>query len=193
MPKALDPKTRSAPVARRPGLVRLIGAVLVVYALGTAPGTALAEEPLRLALVRDAADLRSVEGSAGCVRGRLYVVRSFDAGARRVWVGDVLEITSAEAGAIAPGPRDGLVRPDREDGWRLELPDANAVLASAPGGSAEAATHRVLLGRRPDGSRPAACRTQVELLEEREAIVERLRRLAISPSGSRAVEVRVSP
>jgi hypothetical protein len=127
------------------------------------------------------------------VRGRLYVVRNFAAGARRVWVADVLEITSAAAGAMPPGQQDGNVRDDPEEGWRIELPDADAVLASAPGGSAEAATHRVLLGRRPDGSRPVACRTEIELLEDRGAIVERLRRLAISPSGSRAVEVHVSP
>ena len=55
-----------------------------------------AGEPLRLRLVREAAGVEAAD-AGGCIRGRLSVVRSFDAAgaARGVWIADTLERTPA--------------------------------------------------------------------------------------------------
>ena len=64
-------------LARLQGLGRLIVLGIALLALASAIGTpAQAGEPLRLHLVRSAADTEAA--GAECIRGRLYAVRAFD-------------------------------------------------------------------------------------------------------------------
>lgn len=171
-------------------------ASLAVYGvIMTVAGAAFAEEPLRLDLLREPSDLASLADGGECVRGRLYVVRRFDAEAavRRVWVADVLELKGAAGDPIPSGQYAAGVHEDAEGDWRIELTAVNAVLAASDPGAGEASLHLALLGRRPEGPRPGACVTADETLEDRSAIVARLRKLTESPGGERAVEVRVRP
>jgi len=191
--KSLLANTRSR--ARRAGVACFVHGVLVAAAVLVAAGGAFADEPLRLDLLRDGEDLAALAGVGDCVRGRLFLVRSFDAAAasRRVWVADVLETTSVPGGAIPSGQYAGLVREHGEGGWRIELTEVDAVLGASKDGSDDSRAHRVLLGRRPDGPRSDACLSSEERLEDRSAIVARLRHLAASPAGARPIEVRVQP
>ena len=175
----------------------LVCGVLGVALLG-APG-AQAAEPFRLLLVREA---EATEGA--CIRGRLFVVRSFsqtDAD-RGVLLADTLELP----GGAAPAPAASFATSDlhlgsaREDGplgWRIEIDatDGSRPLRAKPASDlleAEAAGS-VLVGRRLPGGSAAACDPSAERLEDGAVLMRRLRRVYGSPANDRPIEIRIQP
>jgi hypothetical protein len=180
---------------RTPNASRALGvsvAALLILGLPPLATPALADEPLRLELVRESADLEASAELGACVRGRLYVVRSFEPGDRGLWIADTLEIPADSISNewIEAGRHAGVVRDDGEAGWRIELRDAETALVA---GLAQVAQgHTIRLGRRP-GSLTGPCRTASQVLEDGSAIQRRLRRLYASASFERAVEIRVRP
>ena len=122
-------------------------ALACLVLLAASPGRG--EEPFRLRLVREAADVEAAAGGEACIRGSLYLVRDFGAGAagRGVWIADTLEASAA----LPVGVHAGVARDDGEMGWRIELPAPGVVLRAAPGAGAETA---ILLGRRDASAAP---------------------------------------
>ena len=146
-----------------------------------------AEEPFRLHLVRETADL---EADAGCIRGRLSVVRSFDAAARGVWIADTLERTDA----LPAGTHAGVAGEEESQDWQIELTDLGAALRAHTGGLTEDAAGAILLGKRADSPAGAApCDPAAERLDQGDAILRRLRDAYASPSNERPVEVSIAP
>jgi hypothetical protein len=147
------------------------------------------EEPFRLRLVREAADLEAAK-AGGCIRGRLSVVRSFDAAARGVWIADMLEQTDA----LPAGVHAGVAGEDADQGWQIALPELDAVIRAHPGGAPEEAAGAILLGKRAGSPAEAGpCDPATERLDHGAALLRRLRDAYASPSNERPIEVSIAP
>jgi hypothetical protein len=178
----------AGPPRRRRGALAFLLACPVL--LTASPG--LAEGPFRLRLVHEAADVEAAVGGAGCVRGRLYLVRDFgsEAATRGVWIADSLEASAA----LPPGIHAGVARDDGETGWHIELPELGAVVRADPGAGADLAAAAILLGRRAASSAPAgSCDPALERLSDGTPILRRLRDAYASPSNERPIQMSIEP
>jgi hypothetical protein len=148
-----------------------------------------AEEPFRLRLMREATDLEAA-GAGGCIRGRLSVVRSFDAAARGVWIADTLE----QGDALPAGVHAGIAGEENGLGWQIALPEVGTVLRAHPVGLPEDAAGAILLGKRAGSPADAGpCDPATESLDHGAALLRRLRDAYASPGGERPIEVSIEP
>ena len=182
-------------LARLHGLGRLIVLGIALLALASATGTpAQAGEPLRLHLVRSAADTEA--HGAQCIRGRLYAVRAFDeeATTRGVWLADTLEFVAAlEPGETVPaGIQVGVADGDDAAGLRIEIASVETVLRAHPEGRADHAPGTILLGRRQAAASNAPCDPQRERLEDGAALVRRLRDIYGGRGNGQPIEILMS-
>jgi hypothetical protein len=163
--------------------------LFVACAVLLAASLASADAPFRLRLVREAADVQAAAEGGGCVRGRLYLVREFNAGAtgRGVWIADTLEPSAA----LRSGVHAGVARDDAETGWHIELPASGTILR-AQGNAGLDADADILIGRRGTSIAGAeVCDPARDALSDGAAILRRLRDAYASPDNQRAIQVSI--
>lgn len=184
------PSARNSPGALR-SLARLAALGIVLFGLASASGTtAHAEGPLRLHLVRSAADTEAQ--AAQCIRGQLYVVRTFDDEAitHGVWLADTLEFVAAlEPGETLPAGIHSGVTEGGAGGLRIEIADVETVLRAHPEGRADHAPGAILLGRRPASADSGPCDPERERLEDGAAVVRRLRDIYSARGNGQPAEI----
>jgi hypothetical protein len=149
------------------------------------------EEPMRLLIMREA----PVEG-AECIRGTLFVVRSYRKAdvERRVRLGDTLELPRVAAEGegslhLPAGRHAASAHENGALGWRIELPDGTPIRAHPPAG-APVEEGGVLLGRRA-GKPSGACTLESDRLEDGEVVTRRLQRMCRWSESPRPIQVMV--
>lgn len=172
----------------RSGKVTMWSAVFIM-ALASAV-SANAEDAFRLLIVRDAADVRA---QSDCVRGQLFLVRSFSAEDidRRVRIADTLEVLRTQRGLTSPALVDGKyvgsVEVSETRGWSIAL-DGSAQLRAHKHGDIDEPS--IFLGRRA-GKTNGACQLAGSRLEDGEVMTRRLQRLINWREADGAIEVVV--
>lgn len=152
-------------------------------------------EPFHLLIVRDAVDIRS---QGECVRGQLFLVRSFDAVDvdRRVRVADTLEVLHTERGLSAPalidGEYAGAVQESSKTGWAITLKSNSTVLRADRHNAVNEPA--ILLGRRA-GNAEGPCELAGSRLEDGDVIIRRVQSLVRSIASGQpiAIQVRSNP